>query len=95
MECEPLGSFRKFGELNFLELQKAILLKSLTLLEVWKGGIFLSLLGYHMECEPLGFLRKFVELNFLGLQKTILLKFLIFLELRFGGIFMNILGYHR
>jgi hypothetical protein len=33
IEYEPLGSFRKFVELNFLELQKAILLKSSTLLE--------------------------------------------------------------
>jgi len=25
-----------------------------TLLEILKGDISLSLLGYHMECEPLG-----------------------------------------
>ncbi|KHO53387.1 MAG: hypothetical protein QT05_C0005G0005 [archaeon GW2011_AR13] len=40
-----------------------------TLLEIWKGGISFSLLGYHIECEPAGFLRKFVELNFLGHSK--------------------------
>ncbi|HLD55960.1 MAG TPA: hypothetical protein VJB35_06880 [Candidatus Nanoarchaeia archaeon] len=52
-----------------------------TLLEYLKGGILLSLCGYHIKCEPLGSFRKFVELNLLKLQKAILLKSLTLLEI--------------